>query len=336
MRHFPSFGKTVYVLDFYSGVAVALDSLESLGANLKVDVFDTKNSSSEISKILNENAFENVDAVIGPFMPDNIQKVASELRRDNIPVVSPITKTVSLYGNVFQSRPSENLLFDKIVNHVKSDSTINQIIIIADNSHIKVSNELKRTFPVAAQIYSKKNDKGKDAFYIFDEDILSILKPGKNLVFLETQNAGFVSNVSSKLNAAISDEMEIILSTTNMNNAFEDDDVSNYHLSNLQFQFATIAKTYNDDEYNSFTKNYVIRFGVTPNKMAVRGFDVTMDVALRILNFEDLFESVNGAPLTIYTENKFAYKKKAQGGFYNNTVYLVKYQDLKIIEVGTN
>ena len=43
-----------------------------------------------------------------------------------------------------------------------------------------------------------------------------------------------------------------------------------------------------------------------------------------------------GAPLTIYTENKFAYKKKAQGGFYNNTVYLVKYQDLKIIEVGTN
>ena len=32
-------------------------------------------------------------------------------------------------------------------------------------------------------------------------------------------------------------------------------------------------------------------------------------------------------------QNKFAYKKKAQGGFYNNTVYLVKYQDLKIVEI---
>ena len=320
-------------LDFYSGVVVALDSLEKMGASLKVDVYDTKNLTSEVSKILNENDFESVDVVIGPFMPNNIQKVASQLRSYNTPIVSPITKNVTLTENVFQSRPSEDLLYDKIVNHVKRDSSFNQIIIIADNDYTKVSDNLKRVFPSAPQVYSRKNKEGEDAFYILDGDILPLLKPGKNLVFLETSNSGLVSNVSSKLNAFNTEERQIILATTNMNNAFEDDEVSNYHLSNLQFLFPAIAKTYNEDENNSFSRNYTNRFGVTPNKVAVRGFDVTMDVLLRVLNYEDLYDSVNQAPLTSYVENKFAYTKQLMGGYYNNTVYLVKYQDLKIVEV---
>lgn len=320
-------------MDFYSGAVVALDSLEKMGASLRVDVYDTKNMVSEVSKILDDNNFEDVSAVIGPFMPNNIQKVATELKKYNIPVVSPITKNVTLTENVFQSRPSEDLLYDKIVNAIKQDKSINQIIIVADSDHIKVSDNLKREFPSAPQVYSRKNKKGQEAFFIHDEDILPKLKPGKNVVFLETLNSGLVSNVSSKLNAFIASDREIILVTTNMNDAFLSDEVSNYHLSNLQLQFSAIAKTYNEDDGNTFASNYVKRFGITPNKVAVRGFDVTMDVILRVLNYEDLYESVNAAPLTAYVESKFAYQKKLMGGYYNNSVYLVKYQDLKIVEI---
>jgi hypothetical protein len=46
-----------------------------------------------------------------------------------------------------------------------------------------------------------------------------------------------------------------------------------------------------------------------------------------------LYASINKAPLTEYVENKFAYKKKLFGGYYNDTVYLVKYDDLNIVEV---
>ncbi|PNQ73635.1 peptidoglycan-binding protein [Hanstruepera neustonica] len=320
-------------MDFYSGAIVALDSLEKMGASLKIDVYDTKNLASEVSSILNDNDFEEVSAVIGPFMPNNVERVASELRKHNIPVVSPITKNVTLSENVFQSRPSEDLLYDKIVNSIKQDDSIDQIIIIADNDHVKVSDNLKREFPSAPQVYSRKDKEGEEAYFIYDDDILPKLKPGKNVVFLETLSPGLVSNVSSKLNAFITKERQIILVTTNMNDAFEDDEVSNYHLSNLQLEFAAIAKMYNEDDANSFAKNYVNRFGVTPNKVAVRGFDITMDVILRVLNYENLYESVNQAPLTAYVENKFAYKKKFMGGYYNNSVYLVKYQDLKIVEI---
>ncbi|MCB0389475.1 MAG: peptidoglycan-binding protein, partial [Winogradskyella sp.] len=136
-----------------------------------------------------------------------------------------------------------------------------------------------------------------------------------------------------KLNSMKNKERNIVLVTTNMNAAFEDDEVSNYHLSHLDFHFPTISKSYNEDDNNFFVKAYEKRYGITPNKVAVRGFDITMDVVLRLVSSEDLYLSVTEAPLTEYVENKFAYKKKFLGGYYNDTVYLVKYQDLKIVEV---
>ncbi|MBR9758110.1 MAG: LysM peptidoglycan-binding domain-containing protein [Algicola sp.] len=322
-------------LDFYEGALMALDSLKKLGVSLTVDVYDTKNKLSEVSHILRANAFDEVDAVIGPLMADNVNKVASELKRDNIPVVSPITKNIQLYDNVFQTRPSEDLLRDKVVHFFANDTLASNIIIISDAKHTKVSNDLKTVFPRGAQIYSRMNKKNEDAYFVYDADITDKLKPGRNVVFLESDNPGFVSNVTSKLNAFNSlNDKTIILATTNMNDAFEDDDVSNYHLSNLQFHFATIAKSYDDDNPQGFVKGYEQRYGVTPNKIAVRGFDITMDTVLRLVAYNDLYASVNKAPLTEYVENKFAYKKEVFGGYYNNTVYLVKYSsDLKIIEV---
>jgi hypothetical protein len=193
---------------------------------------------------------------------------------------------------------------------------------------------LKRTFLSASQVFSRKNKDGKDGYYVLDDDLLNKLKPGKNVVFLESDNPGFISNVTSKLNSLNnSDTRSIVLVTTNLNSAFEDYEVSNYHLSNLQFHFPTISRSYNEDDKNPFVKAYEKRYGVTPNKVAVRGFDLTMDVVLRLVTSEDLYLSVTETPLTEYVENKFAYKKKFLGGYYNDTVYLVKYQDLKIVEV---
>lgn len=118
-----------------------------------------------------------------------------------------------------------------------------------------------------------------------------------------------------------------------MNPAFEGDEVSNEHLSKLQFHYASSTKAYSETDNNIFVKHYSRLYNITPNKWAVKGFDLTMDVVLRLVSSEDLYASVNNAPLTEYVENKFAYKKKHFGGYYNDTVYLVKYDDLAIVEV---
>ncbi|WP_418603458.1 LysM peptidoglycan-binding domain-containing protein [Hwangdonia sp.] len=329
-------------LDFYSGVLMAIDSLKTLGISLKVDVYDTKNEIGEVSKIINENDFETVDAVIGPLTSNTFDKAALELRRYNVPVVSPIGLNLKLYDNVFQSRPPNDKLKSTLVNYVKTDTLPSNIIVISDSKHTQISNDLKRDFNHAKQIHSRKNKKsGDDDFFVTKEDIEEALKPGKNLVFLETKNEGFVSNVTSILASLIKAEdlitkteaVEIVLATTNMNAAFTADGVSNEHLSKLQFLYAATSKSYNESDNNAFVKRYKNLYNTTPNSAAVKGFDLTMDVVLRIVSSEDLYMSVNNAPLTEYVENKFAYKKKLFGGYYNDTVYLVNYQDLTVVEV---
>tara|TARA_R110002049_G_scaffold97782_3_gene238154 strand:- start:3258 stop:5192 length:1935 start_codon:yes stop_codon:yes gene_type:complete len=328
-------------LDFHSGVLIAIDSLKKLGISLKVDVYDTKREIGEVSKILNENDFENIDAVIGPLTSDTFDKVASGLRKYNVPVISPIGTNLQLYDNVFQSRPSSDLLKNKIIDFVRKDTLASNIIIISDTKNIDVANGIKREFNYARPVYSRKNKEGKDENYVLVDDIKNVLKTGKNIVYLETQNTGFASNVTSILASLIQKEdikekkeaIDIVLVTTNYNTAFEGDEISNEHLSKLQFHYATSSRAYNENDNNSFVKKYKSIYNITPDASAVKGFDLTMDVVLRLVSFNDIYMSVNEAPLTEYVENKFAYRKKLFGGYYNDTVYLVKYDDLTIVEV---
>ncbi|QXP61615.1 LysM peptidoglycan-binding domain-containing protein [Olleya sp. HaHaR_3_96] len=320
-------------LDFYSGVKIALDSLSTLGVNLKVDVYDSENRESQVTSLVQSTAFDSVQAVIGPIMPKLFDVASASLKSKNIPLISPITKTVNLSSNVFQSRPSEELMESTLLNYFKADSTAH-FIIVSDMKNKEKAETLKKIFPKASIVMSRKVKKtGADSYYILDSDMVSVLKSGKNVVFLETANPGFVSNVSSILNSKIKPSIEIVLTTTNKNKAFEDDEVRNTHLSNLSFTYASINKTFSENDDNSFTKRYKTLYNETPNDYAVRGFDLTMDVVLRLVTSEDLYLSVNEAPLTAYVENKFAYKKKLFGGYFNNTVYLVKYQDLKVVEI---
>ncbi|MDO7172790.1 LysM peptidoglycan-binding domain-containing protein [Mariniflexile sp. AS56] len=326
-------------LDFYTGVLTALDSLKALGVSVKVDVYDTKYQVSDVIRILNDNDFKNLDAVIGPLTSDTFDKVASQLLPYHVPVVSPIGTNLNLYENVFQSRPSDDLLKGRIINFVKADSLPKNIVIISDAKNAAVATDLKREFSYAKQVYSRKNKEGKDENFVYVEDIRATLKPGKNYVFLETQSEGFASNVTSIL-ASLSQRgegnpnaIEIVLVTTNFNSAFEGDQVSNDHLSKLKFHFATASKSYNDTESNSFAKRYTQTYHTTPSKRAVKGFDLTMDVVLRLATAKDMYMSVNNAPLTEYVENKFGYKKKLMGGYYNDATYIVKYSDLTIVEV---
>lgn len=320
-------------LDFYSGAKIALDSLSALGVNLKVDVYDTENRESKVLSIVQSDAFNDVQVVIGPVMQKSFNTAATALKSKNIPLVSPITKTVDIQDNVFQSRPNEDLLKDKVLNYFKNDST-SHFIIVSDMKNKVTADALKKTFPKASIVITRKETKtGKDAYYVLDQDMVNVLKPGKNVVFLETENPGLVSNVSSILNSKIKPNLSIVLTTTDKTNAFEDDEVRSTHLSNLGFTYASINKSFSEDENNSFTKRYIAEYNETPNTYAVRGFDLTMDIVLRLVTSDNLYDSVNQTPLTTYVENKFAYKKKLFGGYYNNTVYIVKYQDLKIVEV---
>lgn len=327
-------------LDFHSGVLMALDSAKQLGISTRLKVFDTQNQTAQISKILESNDFSQYDAVIGPLMSNNFDRMAYGLQQDGIPTVSPLTTPKELYDNVFQTVPSQEVLEKKIIEFAQNDSTKVDVIIIADQSHREISNRLKSKFPGAKQIFSRKGKKGNDTYHILIRDIEGVFKKGRTIVFLETKNESFVSNVTSMLNGLdfdreenleIRDDIEVVLMTTNKNRVFEGRSVSNTHLSNLQFHYPSANKVY-EDESNGFVSKYKSIYNVTPNKYAVRGFDLTLDILLRLASKDNLYEATDSSVETEYIENKFRYSKKLFGGYYNEATYIVKYDNLKIVE----
>lgn len=319
-------------LDFHSGVLMALDSAKQLGISTNLKVIDTRNQISEITKILETNDFSDYDAVIGPLMPTNLERVASNLKSNQVPVVSPLTMPKNLYTNVFQTIPADELLEEAMINFIKKDSFPRHMVIISDSKHKAVSDRLKGEFPSATQIQSRKNKKAQEAYFIYQTDLENVFKTGTNIVFLETDNEGFASNVISMINGLNIEDTKIVLMTTNKNKAFEGKEISNYHLSNLEFHYPSVNKTIAVSTGNSFVKKYMNTYNVSPNKYAVRGFDLTLDLLLRLASNDDLYQASGSDVETEYIENKFRYSKKMFGGYYNEAVYIVKYDNLTIVE----
>lgn len=319
-------------LDFQAGAMIAIDSAKRLGISTYLKVFDTRNQSAELSKILGSNDFSDYDAVVGPLLPKNFDRIAFELKRDDVPVISPLTKPLNLFSNVFQSIPSNELLEATMINYVKSDSLPKHVVIISDSKHKRISDKLKGIFPNAKQIYSRKNEDGNEAYFIYPVDLENVFQNGRNIVFLETENEGFASNVISMVNGLNVEDQEIVLMTTNKNRAFEGREISNYHLSNLKFHYPSVNKTVTPSAKNGFIRAYRRTYNVSPNRYAVRGFDLMMDLLLRLASEDDLYKASQSDVETEYVENKFRYSKKLFGGYFNEAVYVVKYDNLTIVE----
>ena len=79
--------------------------------------------------------------------------------------------------------------------------------------------------------------------------------------------------------------------------------------------------------------SYKNKYEVLPTKYAIRGFDVTYDIILRLANAETLAEASGSDIKTEYIENKFQYVNDLNSGFQNNAFYIVKYNEELKMEV---
>ena len=329
--------------DFYAGVVMAIDSAKRLGISTELEVFDTNSEMLDLKTVLLQTNFSDYDAILGPIKAQNLELTAKYVQRDSIPVISPFVKTNSSYPNLFQTIPDEKWMRTKMVNYVKSDTIPHQTLIIYDAKNLATANYLKSEFPEASLLTSKKDEEGSEQFFLMLEDVQAALLSGRTLVFVESNNEGFVSNITSMLNAmngitVLTDEddneteieRDIVLMTTSKNRAFEGINVSNYDLSNLHFQYPSV--NFDSQLSDAFQERFIQEFGTFPNKYAIRGFDITMDILLRLSKYGTLYSETSSFQTT-YLENKFQYVLQPYGGYKNEAGYILKYEDLHIIKV---
>ena len=318
-------------LDFYSGVLTALETVKKLGIKTHIDVYDNKNSFDEIDKLSDNKNINSYDFILGPFIPRNLNRLSLNLKDSKVPIVSPLTsKKIQINKNVFQSVPSIQSQRELMFTHV--DSLIIKdpdpcVMIIYDRSTELVKEKLLKRFPYAELIDTDLT------MGLVDPEITDSLLVEKknNLVFLESQNLNVITSVSSLLNSQISKERNINLLSTYRSETYENENISYQQLGNLNFTYPSYFIPYYGDELNELNALFIENFGKLPNKIALRGYEITLDLILRTAHRRKLVKSIDLGE-TSYFQNRFDYVNKEQG-YINQSVFLVKHDDLEVLEI---
>lgn len=314
-------------LDFYTGVLMAVDSAKTMGISTALDVIDTENSYAKLSKLLEDQDFSEYDAVIGPVYPNNIEKVAEVLSENNVPVISPITtRTFKFSPNTYQSMPDKEVMRDSIIAYMQSIRKGENIVLITDSKSKDIQTRLEASFPNLSVMMANK-----DEYVVVDHIRKRLNRNQPNWVLIETQNNGLIVNAVAALNALKANFDIKLFATSNINGFTDNKDVYNSHLANLKFCFPTVALESFDDSDLSFDKKYKDRFNISPNWLAIRGFDLTLDLLLR-LSAKEHFMEANELGETEYVENRFNYMANNTGGYINNAFYIAQYTEELTIE----
>ncbi len=312
-------------LDFYSGALMAIDSAKVLGMNIDVKIYDseeTKNTTSALS-IISSSDFANTDAVIGPFYQVNVEKVAGALESQNIPVISPLSKDEGKsFNNLYQSMPQNDAIKNAMFNYMHSKNA--NIIAVVDSKKMAIKQYL--------QDYQKDvklvgiNDKGG---FVADSIKKYFVKNKMNYVILASEKTGVIFTVTNTMQSAMKDyQVQLVILEPNETLDFEEIALS--RLTKLKMAYPSASKENETEEAQQFAVAYKKKNRIFPNQYAIRGFDLTFDTMLRLSQDQTFEDSIN-ANASEQIESKFDYAKKLSGGYANNGIYILYYdEDLTI------
>jgi len=315
-------------LDFYSGALMAAEFAKDKGISVTMNVYDTENSESKVASIISKSEFKNVDAVIGPLLQKNVEKASDMLKNEKIPVFSPLSnREMAMNDNLFQTLPTDAVLQKTMIRYLKQNSSGKNIIIISDSKRVQQRQMIQTAIPTAKTVSPRGGG------YIQASDVTSVASEGmENWIILESQSPVLVSSVVNVL-ATMPNNYSVRLFTLDRNEAYEWHEVSSTRLAKLNFTFPSVNKNIDEGDRNPFLISYKNKYGILPNRYAIRGFDVTYDVLLRLASEKDIYDAIMPESETVYIENKFRYEKSPTEGYCNEAAYILKYNNELKFEV---
>ncbi len=312
-------------LDFYAGALMAIDSAKVLGMNVDIKIFDseeTKNSTNALA-IISSSSFANTDAVIGPFYQVNVEKVAAALESQNIPVISPLSKDEGKsYKNLYQSMAQSDAIKKAIFDYMRAKN--GNIIAVIDPKKIAIKQYIQE-FQKGVKIVGA-SDKGG---FVADSIKKYFIKNKMNYVVLVSEKTGTILTVTNAMQAEMKEyQMQLVILEPNESLDYEEIDLK--RLTKLKMTYPSASRDNDSVEASQFDIAFKKKNKIFPNQYAVRGFDLTFDTLLRLSQNKTFGQSMN-EDASEQIESKFDYEQKLSGGFANNGIYILYYdEDLTI------
>lgn len=308
-------------LDFYSGVLMAVDSAKTLGLNIDVKIFDSEESktTSNVANIIKNNNLQNADAIIGPFYQQNVEKTAELLAKNNIPVISPLTKEIgNSFSNLYQTMPPNEVgkiaMFDYMIAHNGN------ILVISDPKKMANKDFITAKYPNSK--FVPLDDNGN-----VDPEILKsfFVSDRINYVVMDSEKTGMILSTTNVLLKEYAN-FQIQLVIIEQNDTLDFEEISLKRLTILKMLYPSLTRENNSPEALIFKNDYKKKNRIYPTQFAIRGFDITFDTMLRLSQNES-FETLAQETTTQQIDSKFEYADKEPAGYVNKGIYIIEYQE---------
>ncbi len=177
-------------LEYYEGILTALDSLEKLGFECNLTVYDTQKDSLTTLRILQKPEIKNMDFIIGPLFKEGINMLAEYCLQNKIYHLSPVVSVVSSVSTPYLINTNTDISnFDKSIADfwVRDFDTANIYIIHDGKKSMKALAEKLRSKPDSINMLKVKILNAVP--YLKTEDIISTPeRPALLLVLSNDEN----------------------------------------------------------------------------------------------------------------------------------------------------
>lgn len=320
--------KSTLATEFYMGAKLAIDSLEKLGLNAEVFVYDTRNDSTTIKKVLLKPEFKGMDLVFGPLFSENVDVVARWCKANNARLICPAAANPSiLKGNpfVYSAIPSDATLMQEFAEFTLRNNNRDQVILIKspnEKDHIMYE-KFRSTFLTAA--YSGVRPKLIEATL---ENYASFMKKGVRIVLVfptneKLQAVKFMNSLNTVGQKFESGNIYVYGTKEWINF----DDVKPHFRNRYNFHFASPNDlNYKYEKTEKLHRSYRSEYNSDMTKMAVQGFDVMFYFCA------DLLMNRKASDLVM---NSFdMVQLGVENGFENSNAFIIEQEEYELINVG--
>ena len=299
-------------IEFFQGAQIAIDSAKALNLNFDVTLIKKNIAKSEL--LIQSPHKKN--AMLVPFLDNasNYPKISSKEEISIIDIESNITPKDSI--KVYKSIPSDNFQKTKTLNYLSNQDA--KIIVVSDLDEARNKNLIYNTVPDAQ--FLKVDNAGFFQPHALDN---SLSKTKLNYIILDSEKTIVFLNSTTALMSKLSD-YNIQLVMLNSSLIPKQSEVSDMRYRILKLIFPAITDPRNKKGINDFERNYEDIFESKPSKYSEIGFDVTLDVLLR-LSQSSSFENTANTVISEHPYLKFEYQKTNDSSYSNTGIRIMQY-----------
>lgn len=322
--------RSALMLEYYQGVLTALDHVNALGSKYKVFVYDSKNDTSTLKRILGRSEMKEMDMIIGPTDQNQVRIAAYFARKYEIPIFSPVTvigDAIVQNPYLYNLAPSAEMRAEEFLKFYRKYHGDKKLIIVRDGKR------LDKTFGAALMSLLEKQSSVSYTAVASSRSRTwtSVLSEAQNIVL-------HLSEDKTEVNYAITGLMPYAKRVTLIGSEkwldFTSMDYSFYKQLKIHFLSTNLSNIPNVQS-KQMRIEFREKYNGDPSEFAYMGYDQVL-FACELLNaFGPHFPLFIPNKSFEYSNNRFELVP-SNNCYHNRFLQVLQYKDAELVAVPLN